>query len=288
MDSQNHITVTDLSLLYPQGTVVDARVILVKPFEALVELEDGTQGFVRNRELSWDSEPDHAGEVIQKGQTIKAMVLGVDDLRKRLKLSLRQAERDPWRDIWRRYSVGDVVRCRVTSLLRRDAFVELEPAVEGYIPLQEICKVPPRRMEDVIWIGDAVDAVITNLQIPKRRVALSVRKHLAQLENRSARARYQRHYFTHLTGTRAPMSDLISGEDRLALLNFAKARQNPGDEQIQTDTLAFLNSSDGADCRRQRLLGRGSGFDGSEYAFPVRSNLRRSSPSTQFSGNSQS
>jgi signal transduction histidine kinase/FixJ family two-component response regulator len=118
----------------------------------------------------------------------------------------------------------------------------LEPAVEGYIPLQEICKVPPRRMEDVIWIGDAVDAVITNLQIPKRRVALSVRKHLAQLENRSARARYQRHYFTHLTGTGAPMSDLISGEDRLALLNFAKARQNPGDEQMRNEDSPSLAS----------------------------------------------
>src|ERR1044072_3833694 len=103
---KQEMTAEGLVLGYRKGSVVEAKVLLVKSFEAVVELDDKTMGIIRNRELSWGKEPEHAREIIQKGQKIRVMVLGMDRDKRRLKLSLRLVERDPWRDIRRHYKVG--------------------------------------------------------------------------------------------------------------------------------------------------------------------------------------
>lgn len=217
----------ELAVRYPHGRVVEAEVTYVKPFEAVVTLDDGTAGFIKNRELWWGAEPENAAEVVQKGQRIKAMVLGIDHNKARLKLSLRQAERDPWKGIENRYKVGQVVRCRVSGLLRRIAFVEIEPAVFGYIGLREICKDPPERIDSVLWINDSVEAVITGFHHGKRRMILSIRRRLFKLEKRARKEQYKRDYLKQeAASSGTPLIDFISTEDRLALLNVVKSRQD--------------------------------------------------------------
>ena len=229
-------TVRELAVRYPQGSVVEAEITLVKPFEAVVALDDGTAGVIKNWELLWGAKPDKAAEVVHKGQRIKAIVLGVDYDKARLKLSLRQAERDPWKDIENRYKIGQVVRCRVSSLLRRFAFVEIEPAVGGYIRLAEICPDPPERIESVLWINDSVDAVITGFNRSKRRVSLSIRKYLLRLEKRARDEQYRRNYLRQETASSGtPLIDFISIADRLAVLNVVKAHQDIGQRANQEE-----------------------------------------------------
>lgn len=216
----------ELAIRYPHGSVVEAHVTLVKSFEAVVTLDDGTPGFIKNRELRWGSEPHSAVGVIHKGDRIKAMVLGIDHNKGRLKLSLRQAERDPWKDIEQRRKVGDVVRCRVSGLLKRIAFVELEPAVVGYIPLVEVSQNPPQRIDSVLWINDSVEAVITGFNHRRRRVSLSIKKHLMKLESDATEEQNKRNYLEEASPSGAPLIDYISAEDRLALLNVVKSRQD--------------------------------------------------------------
>jgi signal transduction histidine kinase/predicted RNA-binding protein with RPS1 domain/DNA-binding NarL/FixJ family response regulator len=218
--------VRELSARYPLGTVVEAEVTIVKSFEAVVTLDDGTLGFVKNRELSWGQEPDSAEKKVQKGQRIKAMVLGIDQHKGRLKLSLRQAERDPWKDIEQRYKVGQRVRCKVSGLLKRIAFVELEPAVVGYIRLREVCQNPPERIDSVLWINDSIEAVVTGFHPRRRRVSLSIRKLLMKLESLATEEQYERKYLQDSGYSGAPLIDFISPKDRLALLNVIKSRQD--------------------------------------------------------------
>jgi signal transduction histidine kinase/CheY-like chemotaxis protein/predicted RNA-binding protein with RPS1 domain len=198
----------------------------VKSFEAVVALDDGTPGVIKNRELSWGPEPASASEKIHKGQRIKAMVLGIDHNKGRLKLSLRQAERDPWKDIEQRYKVGQAVRGKVSGLLRRIAFVELEPAVVGYIPLREVCQNPPERIDSLLWINDSIEAVVTGFHHRRRRVSLSIRKHLMKLESLATEEQYERKYLEESDYSGAPLIDFISTKDRLALLNVVKSRQD--------------------------------------------------------------
>jgi len=219
------VMLRELAVRYPPGHVVGAQVIIVKPFEAVVTLDDGTPGVIKNRELCWGPEPDNAADVIQKGDRISAMVLGIDGDKGRLKLSLRQAKRDPWKDIENRYKVGQVVHCRVTGLLRRIAFVELEPAVVGYIKLREVCRNPPERIDSVLWINDSVDARITAFHRRRRQVSLSIRKHLVKLENSATKEQYKR-YIEKSNASGAPIIEHISAKDRLAMMNVVRALQD--------------------------------------------------------------
>ena len=216
----------ELAIRYPHGTVVEVQVTLVKPFEAVVTLDDGTPGFIKNRELCWGSEPDSAIGVIHKGDRFKAMVLGIDHNKGRLKLSRRQAERDPWKDLEQRRKVGDVVRCRVSGLLKRIAFVELEPAVVGYIPLLEVSQNPPQRIDSLLWINDSVEAMITGFNHRRRRVGLSIKKRLMKLESDATEEQYKRNYLEESSPSGAPLIDYISAADRLAVLNVVKSRQD--------------------------------------------------------------
>lgn len=222
-----------LAQYYPKGSVIEGYVRLVKPFEAVIECDDGTIGILRNRELSWEREPEQAREIVHRGQRIKVMVLGVDRAKQRLKLSLRQAQRDPWKNVGERYRIGQVVRCRVTALLRKIAFVELEPAVEGYVPLREICMFPPDHVDKVIWIGDTVEAVITRMEHGKRRVVLSIKKHLKMLSQDRDLVAHQRRYLRSLDEDRAPLIELLSDEERLALLNLVKRRKDALRETVE-------------------------------------------------------
>ncbi|MCA1634093.1 MAG: S1 RNA-binding domain-containing protein [Acidobacteria bacterium] len=218
-------TAEALALGYRKGSVVEAKVLLVKSFEAVVELDHNAIGIIRNRELSWGREPEHAREVVQKGQKIKVMILGMDRDKQRLKLSLRLAERDPWRDIRRHYKIGQTVRGKVTGLLSKVAFVELEQAVEGCVPLREVCTSPPDRVDKIIWIGDTIEAIITHLKPGARRVVLSIKKRLAQLRQHRELALHRRLYLKNPNHGGAPLIELLSDEGRLALLSFIKGRR---------------------------------------------------------------
>src|SRR5204862_372032 len=132
----------ELSRRYPKGTRLAVHVQLLTSFSATVKLQDGTEGIIRSRELSWSSEPPPPSTILSVGQPVKVIVLGINRLhpQPRLQLSLRQAESDPWSDLYHRYRIGQVLRDKVVSLACAGAFVELEKAVTGFVPLQEVSK----------------------------------------------------------------------------------------------------------------------------------------------------
>ncbi len=206
---------------YPKGTVVEARVQLLKPFEAVVALKDGTKGIIRNRELSWGPEPQHSEELLAEGQIVRVLVIGMDRDQPRLNLSLRLAERDPWKEIDRRYKVGQVVVCNVVRLRRGGAFVELEPAVDGFLPLHEVCADSPHRIEEVLWVGDNVEAVIVQLDPRDRQIELSIKRHLANLK-RQRDVLFGRKYIAPENEGGSSLGDFLSDQERIALITLLK------------------------------------------------------------------
>ncbi|HYV05895.1 MAG TPA: response regulator, partial [Blastocatellia bacterium] len=206
---------------YPIGTVLDARVQTLKPFEAVVTLKDGTKGIIRNCEMSWGPEPEDSREMLAEGQIVRVKVLGMDGDQPCLNLSLRQVERDPWKDIQKRYRVGQVVSCKVVRLRRGGAFVELESAVDGLLPLQEVCALPPHRVDEALWLGDNVEAVIVQLDQKNRQIELSVKRHLTDV-NRKRDALFRRKYLGAETERGSSLSDFLTDQERTALISLLK------------------------------------------------------------------
>jgi signal transduction histidine kinase/predicted RNA-binding protein with RPS1 domain/DNA-binding NarL/FixJ family response regulator len=222
------VIITELNRRYPKGTHLTARVRTLTSFGAIVKLPDGSAGIIRNRELSWSQELPAPSAMLSEGQTVEVLVLGVDRVQPhpRLELSLRQAERDPWADLYKRYHVGQVLRRKVVSLTRTGAFVELEPAVTGFVPLQEVSQAPPERIEDVLWVGDTVQATITHIDPAARQLRLSLRRHLIELERKPSGF---------------PLGELLNQEQRQLLLNWFKERRaGDSNESVEIDGWAEL------------------------------------------------
>lgn len=167
---------------YPKGKIISGKVNRVLTHGAEIVLEDGTVGFIRNRELAWEYTPRDPFDIVKCGQTIQAMVTRIDRDRGRLELSLRQAGRDPWNDIETRYQVGQVVRRPVARLWKTGIFVELEPGVDGFVSLHDIMASPPEHIGQILWVGDTIEATIVRLDCQERHVLLSIRECLKRRE----------------------------------------------------------------------------------------------------------
>ncbi|MCK4283802.1 MAG: 30S ribosomal protein S1 [Candidatus Brocadiae bacterium] len=161
---------------YPSGTEVVGRVRNLTSYGAFIEIEEGIDGLLHVSDMSWTRKVSHPSEVVQKGDTIKTVVLEVDPEKRRVALGLKQLEADPWKeDIPSRYRTGDMVRGIVTKLTSFGAFVELEDGLEGLLHISELSEKKIPSPEEVVDVGDVLDVRIIRLDVQDRKIGLSLR-----------------------------------------------------------------------------------------------------------------
>jgi signal transduction histidine kinase/predicted RNA-binding protein with RPS1 domain len=172
---------------YPRWSRATGQVTQVRHYGVFVGFEDGVQGIIRRRELTWDSgvAPEDAAS---PGQRIEVVVIGVDYENQRLELSRRLVERDPWSDFVKSSKPGQVVRGRVNRVMPYGAFVEITPGVVGLVHIGEIAPWFVEQVEDILWMGDDVQAEILKIDPSKRHVSLSIKKYLKRLEREETQA----------------------------------------------------------------------------------------------------
>ncbi len=165
----------DVAHRYPRGALVEGQVTKITDFGAFVELEEGVEGLIHVSELSWQRVV-HTQEMLQEGQPVRAMVLKVDAEERRISLSLKALERDPWEEFLEQYSVGSLVSGTVTQIKDFGAFVRITQAVEGLIHVSEISEERIGSPGDVLRLEEEVTAKIIGINEAKRQVRLSLRK----------------------------------------------------------------------------------------------------------------
>ena len=160
---------------YPVGAQVTGTVVSVTDFGAFVELEQDVEGLVHVSELSW-GHPESPKDVVSEGDEITVVVLNCDDAARRISLSLRRTQRDPWEDVESKYPRGQVVQGTVTKLTDFGAFVKLEDGVEGLVHVSEIDWGHVNHPRDVLAEGDEIEVKILNADPQERRISLSIRE----------------------------------------------------------------------------------------------------------------
>lgn len=166
------------------GEVVNARVEEIFHFGVFVRLTDGTPAYVRRRELTLEGTLDPR-QVVLEGQEIEAMVILLPERGRKLELSVRQAKPDPWDVLVRQYQVRDTVTGTVKWLSATSAFVEVIPGVDGVVPLRELAPWRVDQPDELLWIGDQVEAIIVHLDHENKRLRLSIRQqmmHMARVQ----------------------------------------------------------------------------------------------------------
>jgi small subunit ribosomal protein S1 len=156
------------------GAVITGRVTSVREFGAFVDLGGGVQGLLHVSEMGWSRVSD-TSQVVKPGDEITVKVLRVDDDKQKIGLGLKQLTDDPWSKVQATYDVGQVRTGRVTRVAQFGAFVELEPGVEGLIPLSETGVARDADVKRAFPVGAGVEVVILEVDATGRRIRLSIK-----------------------------------------------------------------------------------------------------------------
>ena len=160
---------------YPEGTIIEGMVRNLTNYGAFVELEEGVDGLLHVSDMSWTRKVGHPSEVVEKGQKVRAIVLQVDQEKKRVALGLRQLSADPWQDdIPRRFSIGTVVKGKVTKITNFGVFVELAPDLEGLLHVSELSDTKVDSPEDVVQPGQEVEVKVLRVDPTDRKIGLTM------------------------------------------------------------------------------------------------------------------
>ncbi|MGC9333637.1 MAG: 30S ribosomal protein S1 [Anaerolineae bacterium] len=152
-----------------QGTVTN-----LTSFGAFVDL-GGVEGLIHVSELSWDR-VRQPGDVLQPGQQVETLVLGVNAEEGRIALSLKQLRPNPWTDVGSRYYPGQMVEGQVTNVVSFGAFVRLEEGLEGLIHISELAEGNFLHPRNVVREGDTVRVRVLNIDEEAQRLGLSLRQ----------------------------------------------------------------------------------------------------------------
>jgi len=158
-----------------EGDVRTGEVISICDFGAFVDL-GGADGLIHLSELSW-RRVAHPGEVVKVGEEVEVYVLNVDRERKRIGLSLKRLESDPWSLIAERYHVGQLVEGTVTKLVKFGAFARIyDEDIEGLIHVSELSDERIGHPREVVAEGDIRTLRVIRIDPDKRRIGLSLKR----------------------------------------------------------------------------------------------------------------
>ncbi len=160
---------------YPAGTKLSGAVVSITDFGAFVRLEEDVEGLVHISELSWGY-PQHPKDVVSEGDEVNIVVLDVDEKNRRISLSMRQAQPDPWENIDERYPEGSVVKGQVTKLAPFGAFIQLESGLEALLHISEMSWEHVSEPGEVVKEGDEVEAKVIKSDSTHRKIRLSLRE----------------------------------------------------------------------------------------------------------------
>jgi small subunit ribosomal protein S1 len=167
---QRHAFLDDLA----PGEVRPGVVSSVVNFGAFVDL-GGMDGLVHVSELSWEH-VSHPSEAVSVGDEVQVKVLEVDRERERISLSVRQTRDDPWQAFSDHNELGAVVDGKVTKTVPFGAFVSVNEGVEGLVHVSEIASHHVESPELELSVGQAVKVKITEIDVDRRRVSLSIKQ----------------------------------------------------------------------------------------------------------------
>lgn len=159
-----------------EGDVIEGRIISLAAFGAFVDV-GGADGLVHLSELTW-KRIEHPNEILKVGQVVKVQVLGVEKDRKRIALSMKRLEDDPWSRVLQQYKVGQLVEGTITKLTKFGAFARIKgnEEIEGLIHISELSDARVNHPKDAVVEGQTYTLRIVKIEPDKRRIGLSLKE----------------------------------------------------------------------------------------------------------------
>jgi small subunit ribosomal protein S1 len=168
---------SDVVERYPVTARVRGKVVSLTDYGAFIELEPGVEGLIHVSEMSWSKRVKHPSKLLNVGDQVEAMVLGVDPTARRISLGLKQVASNPWEELAGKYPIGTRISGRVRNLTEFGAFVEVEEGIDGLIHISDMSwSKRLKHPSEVLKKGDKVEAMVLNIDAENQRLSLGLKQ----------------------------------------------------------------------------------------------------------------
>ncbi|MEC9440423.1 MAG: S1 RNA-binding domain-containing protein [Myxococcota bacterium] len=162
---------------FSEGSVVGGSVVSLADFGAFIELEPGLEGLVHVTELSWTERVNHPRDLLEIGQEVGVKIIGIDGENRRLSLSVKQLERNPWEEVAERFEEGTRVVGPVRSITDFGAFVEVMPGIEGLVHVSNVSWSESRiTASEFFKVGDEIEVMVLGVDVDEQRLELGIKQ----------------------------------------------------------------------------------------------------------------
>jgi len=175
----------DIDNRYPVGMRLKRKVKNITNFGVFIEVEEGIDGLLHLDDMSWTKRPKHPSALYNEGDEIEVMVIDLDKENQRIKLGVKQLTEDPWRSLAKAFPRGSVIEGEITSITDFGFFVKVQGEIEGLVNKSNLFDPGTESIDDVIQrykVGDPVKAMVTDINVDKQKLALSIREYTRQVQ----------------------------------------------------------------------------------------------------------
>ena len=167
----------DIANRFPEGTRVSGKVVSLMDYGAFIELESGIEGLVHVSEMSWTKRVRKAADMLNVGDQVDVVVLGVDLQNRKISLGLKQVNDNPWQSISDRYPVGTKLEGQIKNMTDFGMFIGIEEGIDGLVHVSDISWTKRvKHPGDVYSKGDLVQAVVLKVDPQNERVSLGIKQ----------------------------------------------------------------------------------------------------------------
>lgn len=167
---------------YQEGDVIRGKIRNITDFGIFVGIEDGIDGLIHVSDISWTERIKHPGDLYKKGDEIEAKVLQIDTENERFSLGIKHLGEDPWLKVAQAMRPGTKGKGVVSKVTDFGVFVEVAPGIEGMIHVSELAEENVDKPASIVNKGDEVDFVVLATDSDERKLSLSRKAYLKNLE----------------------------------------------------------------------------------------------------------
>ena len=159
------------------GTKISGKIVSLTDYGAFIEIEPGVEGLIHVSEMSWTKRVRHPSKVVELGQTVEAIVKDLDVERKRISLSIKEVQANPWKLALDRYPVGCIVKGSVRNVTDFGIFIGLDEGIDGLVHVSDISwKQRQCKPSEVASKGDEIEVKVLNIDVDQERLSLGIKQ----------------------------------------------------------------------------------------------------------------
>jgi small subunit ribosomal protein S1 len=167
----------DLSESVNIGSTIKGKIISIKDYGIFIEVMRGVEGLVHISEISWTDRINDLNKHYKIGQEIEAMVVSLERKNRRMSLSIKQLEKNPWDAVLEKYQIGQTIVGKVTNIADFGFFVQIAAGVDGLVHVSDISWTQHiKHPSDMYNKGDVLEAKIIDINHAKKKISLSIKE----------------------------------------------------------------------------------------------------------------